>query len=52
MNSNEFREHIRQLNEQEAVQHELRRQEAIRKIQEIRRKYREQENNNELHLSK
>jgi hypothetical protein len=45
MNSNELREHIRRLNEQEAVETEQRRQRALKKIQEIRdrNKYKEQE---------
>ena len=43
MNSNEtLMEQIRRLNEQEAVKHELKRQEAINKIKEMRRAQREQ----------
>lgn len=36
MNSNELREYVRKLNEQEAHQTELRRQAALKKIQELR----------------
>ena len=36
MNSNELREYVRKLNEQEAVQIELRRQKALKKIRELR----------------
>jgi len=44
MNSNEtLLEQIRRLNEQEAVKHELRRQEALNKIKEMRRAQREQQ---------
>ena len=43
MNSNELREHIRKLNEQERHQHELRRQQALNKIRELRRQLREQQ---------
>lgn len=35
-------EQIRRLNEQEAVKHELRRQEALNKIRELRRAQQEQ----------
>ena len=49
---NDLMEQIRIKNQEESVQHELRRQEAIRRIQEIRRKYREQENVNEPNISK
>ena len=44
MNSNEtLLEQIRRLNEQEAVNHELRRQEAINKIRLMRNAQREQQ---------
>lgn len=45
MNSNELREYVRRLNEQEAVQIELRRQQALKKIQKLRQelKYKRQE---------
>jgi hypothetical protein len=44
MNSNEtLLEQIRRLNEQEAVKHELKKQEAINKIKEMRRAQREQQ---------
>lgn len=36
MNSNELREHIRRLNEQEQIQHEIRRQKALARIRELR----------------
>lgn len=36
MNSNELREHIKKLNEQERVQIELRRQQALKRIRELR----------------
>ena len=47
MNSNELREHIRKLNEEERHQTELRRQQALARIREIREmreavKYKEQ----------
>jgi hypothetical protein len=43
MNSNEtMLEQIRRLNEQEAVKHELRRQEAINKIKQMRLQQKEQ----------
>jgi hypothetical protein len=43
-NSNEtLIEQIRRLNEQEAVKHELRRQEVLNKIKEMRRAQREQQ---------
>lgn len=43
MDSNELREHVKKLNAQEAVQHELRRQQALNKIRELRRQLREQQ---------
>lgn len=36
MNSNELREHVRKLNAQESVQHEIRRQQALKRIRELR----------------
>jgi hypothetical protein len=43
MNTHEtMLEQIRRLNEQEAVKHELKKQEAINKIKELRRAQREQ----------
>jgi hypothetical protein len=43
MNSQEtMMEQIRRLNEQESVKHELKKQEAINKIREMRRAQREQ----------
>lgn len=36
MNSKELREHVQRLNQQEAVQIELRRQQALKRIQELR----------------
>ena len=36
MNSNELREHIKKLNEQEKVQIEIRRQRALARIRELR----------------
>lgn len=42
MNSNELREHIRKLNEQERVQTELRRQQALKRIRELREKLHQQ----------
>lgn len=38
MNSNELREYVKKLNEQEQVQIELRRQQALKKIQQLRQK--------------
>ncbi len=49
MNSNELREYVKRLNEQEAVQKEIRRQQALKRIQSLREelKYkREKENAN------
>ncbi len=49
MNSNELREYVKRLNEQEAVQKEIRRQQALKRIQSLREelKYkREKENLN------
>lgn len=49
MNTNELREYVKSLNEQEQVQIELRRQQALKKIQALREelKYkREKENSN------
>ena len=44
MNSNEtMMEQIRRLNEQEAVKHELKKQQAINKIKELRRAQKEQQ---------
>jgi hypothetical protein len=45
MNSNELREHIRKLNEEERHQTELRRQQALAKIRRLReeRKYNNKE---------
>lgn len=43
MNSNDLKEHIRKLNEQEQVQHELRRQAALNKIRDMRNAIREQQ---------
>jgi len=44
MNSNELREHIRRLNEQERIQQEIRRQKALARIRELREavKYKQQ----------
>jgi dynactin complex subunit len=44
MNSNELREYVRKLNQQEQVQIELRRQAALKKIQALRKeiKYKRQ----------
>lgn len=36
MNTNELREHIRKLNQQEQVQIEIRRQQALKRIRELR----------------
>lgn len=36
MNSNELREYVKKLNEQEAYQTELRRQKALKRIRELR----------------
>lgn len=41
MNSNELREHVKRLNEQESVQIELRRQQALRRIRELREQLKE-----------
>jgi hypothetical protein len=44
MNTHEtMMEQIRRLNEQEAVKHEVKKQEAINKIKELRRAQREQQ---------
>ena len=44
MNTHEtMLEQIRRLNEQEAVKHELRRQEAINRIQQLRKELKEKE---------
>ena len=43
MNSNELIEYVRKLNEQERHQHELRRQEALNKIKQMRKEIREKE---------
>ena len=43
MNSQELREYVRKLNEQERHQHEIRRQQALRRIQELRKKIREKD---------
>lgn len=43
MNSNELHEHVRKLNQEEKVQHELRRQQALNKIREMRRKIKEEQ---------
>jgi len=42
MDSNQLIEHIRELNKQEAIEHERRRQEALNKIRELRRSQKEQ----------
>lgn len=42
MNSQELREYVRKLNEQERVQIELRRQKALKRIQELRKKLHQQ----------
>ena len=44
MNSNELRDHIRKLNQQELLEHERRRIEALNKIKEMRRQIKEKEN--------
>jgi hypothetical protein len=50
MDSNQLVEHIRELNKQEALEHDKRRQEALNKIRELRRSIREQaELNHEGH---
>ena len=36
MTSNELREYVRELNKQERVEHELRRQQALKRIRELR----------------
>jgi hypothetical protein len=43
MKSNELAEHVRKLNEQESVQHELRKQQALNRIRELRKAIKEQE---------
>lgn len=43
MNSNELVEHVRKLNEQERVQHELKKQAALKRIRELREKLREKD---------
>lgn len=43
MNSQELREYVRKLNEQERHQHEIRRQRALKRIQELRKKIREKD---------
>ena len=46
MNSNELREYVRKLNEQEQVKQELRRQAALTRIRELREQIREQSREN------
>ena len=43
MNTETMMEQIRRLNEQEAVKHELRRQEAINRIKQLRKELKEKE---------
>lgn len=43
MSTESMLEQIRRLNEQEAVKHELKRQEAINKIRDLRKAQREQQ---------
>lgn len=43
MNSNELRDYVRELNKQEAVEQELRRQKALNRIRELRRAMKEQQ---------
>ncbi len=49
MDSNELRDYVRKLNEQEAVQHELRRQKALNKIKALREQAKEKENGTDIH---
>lgn len=41
MNSSELREYVKKLNEQEQVQHEIRRQKALKRIRELREQLKE-----------
>jgi hypothetical protein len=52
MTSNELREHIRRLNEQEQVQHEIRRQKALKRIQELRQQQKDKENDHDVFETK
>lgn len=49
MDSNELREYVQKLNEQEAVQKEIRRQKALNRIKELRRQLKEKEIGNDIH---
>jgi hypothetical protein len=44
MDSNQLVEHVRKLNEQEQVQHELKKQAALKRIRELREKIKQNEN--------
>lgn len=46
METNELLEQVRKKNEEEAVQHELRRQAALNKVRELRRQIKEKQNDN------
>lgn len=53
MNTNQLQEHVRKLNELEAVEHELKRQKALKRIQELREelKYKNKEKSNGAFIS-
>lgn len=43
MTSNELAEHVRKLNQQEQVKHELKKQAALKRIRELRERLREKD---------
>jgi hypothetical protein len=44
MESNQFRDYIRELNKREAVEHELKRQAALKRIKLLRQQQKEKQN--------
>jgi hypothetical protein len=49
MDSNELRDYVRELNKREAHEHELRRQQALNKIKELRKQLKEKSDGTNIH---
>jgi hypothetical protein len=48
LDSNELREYVRELNKRELVEHQRRREQALNKIYELRKRFKDKENNQVL----
>jgi hypothetical protein len=52
MNSNELKEYVKRLNQQEQVQIEIRRQRALKRIQELRQQQKDKQNDHDVFETK